>query len=255
MVTGTIFLIHGIGEQKRGYSNGWQENTLHYLGSQDLDFVEIYWQDLLDRKKFKEKEIFQTELYKKVFNLLIKRQRKEKLFSIRWIRDVVFDFVLYLTKEHLQQCIKSRLWDALIEKDNQRPLSIISHSWGTVVSYDVLYDLLKKEKGFSLDNLFTLGSPLWLLREVDSVLSLFHYGSAQNLDNIGKWLNVYAKGDIIGDSLSSFDVDADFEVPSLTGISPHSSYFVRKNKKVLKDIIANTLIKYSDVSSPFKGKV
>jgi hypothetical protein len=246
MSVGTIFLIHGIGEQKRGYSKEWQENILHYMNSQKVDFVEVYWQDLLDRTKLSQKEIMQTELYKTLYSILIKRQKKVKLLSINWVRNVVFDFVFYLTKRNLQERIKSRFRNALMGNKNRRPLSIISHSWGTVISYDVLFDLSRDDKVFSVDNLFTLGSPLWLLKEMDAILSLFNYRGAENLENIGNWVNVYAKGDIIGDSLSSFNVDADFEVPFLTGLSPHSSYLVRENKKVLKDIIAHTLIKYSD---------
>lgn len=245
MTIGTVFLIHGIGEQKPGYSKEWQENIRFYLGSTEVDFVEIYWQDVFKKTRIKRKTELQTKLYNTLLEILSGKIEKEKIGPIEWLREVVLDFVLYLTNKRLQRKIKDCLKKPILKNEFKKPLSIISHSWGTVVAYDVLFDFFKEGKRFSLDKLFTLGSPLWLLKEMDKILFLFHYGGARKLNNTKQWINVYAQGDPIGASLIPFKLDEDFMVSSIPDIPPHSSYFVKKNRRVLKDIIVDSLTEHS----------
>ncbi len=241
MDLGTLFIIHGIGEQKPGYSKKWQDNINYYLVPNKLRFVEIYWQDIFSKKTLKKKSLEETELYDTLFRILSQRVLKEKFGAIHWIKDVILDFVNYLVDSELRNDIKNCLKVPLLKKNYEKPFSIIAHSWGTVISYDVLFDFDQDRIDFSLDKLFTFGSPLWLLKEADEILSVLHYKGAKKLNNINKWINSYAEGDPIGGTLKSFSIDKDFRVPSIPGITPHISYFVKKNKYVLKNTIAKSL--------------
>ena len=82
MNIGTLFLIHGIGEQKPGYSKEWQENIRFYLGSTEVDFVEIYWQDAFKKAHIKKKTKLQIKLYNTLLDILTRKIEKEKIFFI-----------------------------------------------------------------------------------------------------------------------------------------------------------------------------
>jgi hypothetical protein len=241
MVTGTLFLIHGIGDQKPGYSKEWQENILYYLKPNKINFVEIFWQDVFKKNHITSKTPLQTKLYNTLFDILTRKAINEKIGPIEFLKEVILDFVLYLTNRNLQKDIKDCLKKPLLQNNIKKPLSIIAHSWGSVITYDALFDFLKEENDFSIDTLFTFGSPLWLLKQMDNILSLFHYSGAKKLNNIERWINAYAKEDPIGASLRSFNVDQDSLIPSPSGVPPHLSYFVKENRDVLKDIIADAL--------------
>ena len=242
MNVGTLFLIHGIGDQKPGYSKEWQENILFYLKPNKINFVEIYWQDVFKKECITGKTPLQTKLYNTLFDILTRKAINEKIGPVEFLKEAILDFVLYLTNRNLQKDIKDCLKKPLLQNNIKKPLSIIAHSWGSVITYDALFDFFKEENDFSLDTLFTFGSPLWLFKQMDNILSLFHYSGAKKLNNIERWINVYAKEDPIGASLKSFNVDSDTNVPSIPNIPPHISYFVKENLYVLKNIIVDSLI-------------
>ena len=75
------------------------------------------------------------------------------------------DFARYLASRKLRLAVKECF------KLQVRPLigvnaeiSVISHSWGTVVAHDALVDLGSEAPSLKVANLFTLGSPLWVVR-------------------------------------------------------------------------------------------
>jgi len=241
MKLGTVFLIHGIGEQKPGYSKEWQDNISYYLVPNTVRFVEVYWQDVFSKKTPNMKSLQETELFSTLFQIFSERVKKEKINLFQWVNDVLLDFVNYLVDKKLREDIKHRLRVQLLMRSYEKPFSIIAHSWGTVVSYDVFFDLFREDKTAFITNFLTFGSPLWLLKETDQILSISHYQGAKKLKNIGKWINAYAKVDPIGASLRSFEIDKDIEVPSVPAVAPHVSYFVKNNKYVLKNIIAKSL--------------
>lgn len=239
---GTILFVHGIGQQKPGYSKEWQKNLKVFLCSNKTRFIEVYWQDVFD--KAKEKLVPQNDkLYSTLMDVLLQDSAKRKIRITDWLRKVLADFVIYLVNKNLRNDIKERLKKPLLKIDNKGILSIISHSWGTVIAYDVLFDFFRKKRDIFITNLFTFGSPLWLLKKADHILSISHYAGAHKLGNIQLWINVYARGDPVGGSLKSFDVDKNLLIPSIPGVIPHTSYFVRNNRYVLKDIISKTLCK------------
>src|SRR5262249_18353664 len=77
-----------------------------------------------------------------------------------WIldpRDYAGEFIEYLVDRKVRNAVKEKV------KEQLRPLagrgytiSIIAHSWGTVVSYESLLDLETEAPNFKLANFFTL---------------------------------------------------------------------------------------------------
>jgi len=116
-------------------------------------------------------------------------------------------------------------------------ISIIAHSWGTVVAYESLIDLEVELPVFQLADLFTLGSPLWAVQQ------LLDDRSGRKPRNTGKWVNIHAQGDVIGSWLKpGFRVDQDYAVPDFSnGRDPHGSYFLPGNAAVQDNIVEVTI--------------
>ena len=129
-------------------------------------------------------------------------------------------------------------------KEQLRPLvnseysiSLIAHSWGTVVAYESLLDMEVELPPLGIANLITLGSPLWLVHH------LLDDRSGRKPGNLANWVNIHARGDLIGSWLSSgFQVDKEFEVPNFGNGDPHGSYFMVGNEAVQHDIIAQAVL-------------
>ena len=117
-------------------------------------------------------------------------------------------------------------------------ISVVAHSWGTIVAYDTLLDMESEQPDLHIANLFTLGSPLWLVRH------LLDDSSGRKPGELTNWANVEADGDYVGSWLSpGFAVDHDFEVPDVSGGNdPHGSYFVANNTAVQHDIVAAAVL-------------
>jgi hypothetical protein len=159
-----------------------------------------------------------------------------------WIldpQDYAGEFVEYLVDRKIRTAVKEKV------KEQLRPLagrgyniSIIAHSWGTVVSYECLIDLETEVPNFKLTNFFTLGSPLWIVRP------FLEDTSGRKPCNTSKWLNVHAQGDAIGSWLKpGFQVDQDLIVPDYNNSGdPHMSYFLPGNTAVQRDIVAKTIL-------------
>ncbi len=147
------------------------------------------------------------------------------------------EFVQYLVSRRVRSAVKEKM------KAQLRPLaggdfaiSVIAHSWGTVVAYDTLLDLEAEQPDLHVAHLFTLGSPLWAVRH------LLDDSSGRKPDKLTDWVNVEADGDYVGAWLSpGFAVDHDYEVPDFGGGDPHGSYFVADNTAVQRDIVARSV--------------
>lgn len=147
------------------------------------------------------------------------------------------DFLKYLVSRRIRNAVKAKAKDIL------RPLvgsgdrcALITHSWGTVVAYDALLDLVGEAPTLRVNHLITLGSPLWLVRP------FLQDRSGQKPAQTATWLNVHAAGDPIGSYLRpAFAVDQDVLVPTF-GPDPHGSYFAAGNAPVQRDLIARAIL-------------
>jgi pimeloyl-ACP methyl ester carboxylesterase len=117
------------------------------------------------------------------------------------------------------------------QRTDEDPLVVIAHSMGG----NIVYDLLSSERpDLKVDTFVTVGSQVGLFQE----LNLF---TAQHpeLDpprdrvpkpaNIGRWINVYDRNDMLGFAVSRiFEDTVDYEYGTGRGmLRAHSSYFIR----------------------------
>lgn len=159
-----------------------------------------------------------------------------------WIlrpQDTIGEFVQYLVSRRIRTAVKAKL------KEKLRPLigkgysiSIIAHSWGTVVAYESLIDLESELPAFQLADLVTLGSPLWMVQQ------WLDERSGRKPRNTKQWVNIHARSDLIGSWLKpGFRVDKDFVVSNFGGMNdPHGCYFLPGNVEVQRDIIKLALM-------------
>jgi hypothetical protein len=154
-----------------------------------------------------------------------------------FITDYIGDFVKYLVSDRVRTAVTNQF------KQTVAPLlagtdavSIVSHSWGTVVAYDSLMDLETNDPVLPIVNLFTLGSPLWAVRR------FLKNSSGHKPSQISRWVNVFAQGDPVGSWLrTGYEVDEERKVPTL-GSDNHNSYFVANNTLVQRDIVAKYVL-------------
>lgn len=272
-----IVWVHGIGPHSPGYSAEWQTNFNRYLNLTSQDYLEVCWDTVFKAAQgatrsaeggpaialTPQEQLAAEDVRQDLETLLQARasalQQSETSTtrggsdgiveygdfrsgaaatrgSLDWLfkpDEYIGDFVKYLVSRNVRNAIKEKAKEIL------RPLagsdvavSIIAHSWGTVVSYDALLDLEVELPQLRVANLITLGSPLWMVRR------MLEDRSGRKPGQTARWVNVHARGDLVGSWLQpAFKDDKDFAVPSFGGGGAHSSYFVPNNEAVQRDII------------------
>ncbi len=238
----------------------------------EISFQEIVWDDILGENQDKLKQIFKQEFQRRnkiaqqgawkrfvlflifalLFFSLVKVWRwrivfialalafsfgKKILILLRttFAAEFVNDIIGYRNKEAYQD-ISRRIEDCLAKFQASQPkehLTFISHSLGTVISSDFVYDRQKRNgelhRNLTLWNFFTLGSPLALF-SLQFGPELFK--SPIHLeDSRGKWLNILDADDVIAYPLKPLNeeyaklVDADMYIEAgLLGIA-HIRYW------------------------------
>jgi hypothetical protein len=162
----------------------------------------------------------------------------------------VDDFSIYLTSNSIRQQIIDRFTSIVGPQLNSGvQIDIISHSWGTVVAYEGLRQLAASgtTSGF-VRNFFTVGAALSIGPVKSRLLETNQDG--QKPSNVRQWINLNARGDLVGGTLKGrpFQVDTDYVNLDPVGcpgfsvfVSPicaHSSYFVDANVAVNRDLFA-----------------
>ena len=167
------------------------------------------------------------------------RSRRGRLHWLAWLDESIGDFAKYLVSRRLRTAVKERAKERLRPlADGDYRISVVGHSWGTVVAYDTLLDLEIELPTLRTANLVTLGSPLWLVRR------LLEDSSGRKPATLATWLNITARGDVVGSWLSpAFVVDKDFQVPHFGEDDPHGSYFVAGNEAVQRDLVAQIILR------------
>jgi hypothetical protein len=264
--------VHGIGHAPAGYSNSWRKAFNASLNFPDGDYIEVLWSTVFGAMMramnltepviplTPQEQAAEVDVRSTLETILLTRRPtiapvqgmpliREWANSVAtrtialpdWVldpQDYIGEFSQYLASRRVRSAVKERF------KQQLRPLagrgyaiSIIAHSWGTVVAYESLIDLEVDQPNLKLANLFTLGSPLWMVRY------WLDERSGRKPRNIGKWINVDAEGDVIGAGLRpGFQVDKDFAVPNFQNAKePHNSYFLSGNTVVQHDIVAATV--------------
>lgn len=260
-----IAWVHGIGNALVGYSNPWRVAFNTYLQFPDSDYIEVLW-SMVDpgtifTASLTPQELIEAVNMRKMLETTLAARRPTQALAVNtpqlrewpeiatleafslpiWIldsQDYVGEFTAYLVNRGVRDAVKNKLKEQLRPLVGQNDaISVIAHSWGTVVAYESLIDLEKELPNLKLANLFTLGSPLW------AVHYLLDERSGRKPHNTNTWVNVYAQGDTIGAGLKpGFQVDKDFAVLNFGNTNnPHGSYFLTGNTAVQRDIVAKII--------------
>lgn len=104
-------------------------------------------------------------------------------------------------------------------KESGRPFVIVSHSWGTVLTAETLWEMADNGEDVNVDQLVTMGSPLggpFYGVMIDSVIPDSRFREKpQRARSIRKWYNYYSKRDPISHrlGLADADINIDDQVP------------------------------------------
>lgn len=267
-----VIFVHGIGNHVAGYSDRWRAAFNRHLGLELSNFVEVVWDDVFDERArgerglapapalTPEEEQRAEELTDELRSLIESRHElmldltetdatatlgpdarnrasDRNLFT--WLMnfdEYIGDFAKYLASERVREAVDERISSKLKPLLlSGAPTVLITHSWGTVVTHHTLQGL----EGSTLPSLHcTLGSPLWMF-PIRKVL-----GFDSRTRGCEYWVNVDARGDLVGGSLAGkYAVNEDHSVAAMGDSNAHASYFHPDNTAVQRDIIAAAISK------------
>lgn len=226
-----VIVIHGIGNPRTDatpYSRALQQHIRETWRTSDPDalaFHEVDWSDIGQQDELaliNEKHVLPAATFPDGRTLLASPpdavgEVLDSVFNVserarRFLLTGIGDVLVYLTDTGGKR-IRQRLLDVIFEvrasvlrqypDREQHYVSIVAHSLGSVIAYDVcalLGTVLRSEiKGLGLSHFFTLGSPL-------AMFSLLRYGDEikryakrgvylDRPDQSGHWLNFYDQQD------------------------------------------------------------
>ncbi len=267
-----VFIVHGIGDQKKGFSRDMKDNlksnfkkALQHMGQGDLEgqddaliFREGLWADITQKGE--------DTLKNRIFNDPDSNVDwiKARKFFMDYLGDAISYFKGKVTDIYSQyNAIQSRI-DCQVQNlsnetnpDQSTLLTVVSHSLGTVVLSDYLYDKresLETKHKLIFSNFFTLGSPIAMYanrfynhNSPDNPFSNFKPQKVKDANGI--WVNLFDEDDIVGYPIrpvnayckSAVAADLNVSVGSiLTGWNPASHTGYWKDEEVGK-IIAEKL--------------
>ncbi|MEM7504251.1 MAG: hypothetical protein AAF417_19580 [Pseudomonadota bacterium] len=168
----------------------------------DQDLADI--EQLLSRDRASERDIEEAVSWGRRFALalyrvgdympfLIPRLANEKLEV--HLRDLLrYNRNVNDIAEHTRRQLKRPLEAAA---SAQRPILLIAHSMGSVISFDALWQLTHVDRRpVTIDAWLTLGSPLGQNYLQKRLLGCDRSGAERYPDNVRRWLNVAAYGDM-----------------------------------------------------------
>lgn len=258
-----VIIIHGIGVTKTGYSTDFQKSLASNFGkavqsclndksdrASEVCFKEITWDPIVDENQGRFLEILMKDAsLRKVAGVFtaIKTLVMGQLmnFRINFASKFVADILSYKNRgvySEIHAHIKIQIDTFLSTLEPGTPVTIISHSLGTVVASDYIYDRQKDMGKFAqnheLWNLFTMGSPLALF-SLAVGKEVFNKPIHMDHPN-GRWVNIFDEDDLIAFKLKilnkEYEVavfrDMNINVGGLA--SAHTAYW--RNKETLNAI-------------------
>ncbi|MGE0135526.1 MAG: caspase domain-containing protein [Dehalococcoidia bacterium] len=267
-----VIFVHGIGNHVAGYSDRWRAAFNRYLNLPLDNFIEVVWDDVFDTRSRglrgleplpdleADERVRAEELTEEIRALMESRlelaadlaepgtarllgggsrDRAAERGLMNWLLnfdEYIGDFVKYLASDRIRTAVDNRLSERLNPLlQSGAPVILVTHSWGTVVAHHTIRAL----DGPAIPQLHcTLGSPLWML----PVRKMLRFDNRTR--GCDYWINVDAKGDLVGGSLvGKFAVNEDHSVPAVGSGDPHGSYFHPDNAAVQRDIVAAAMSK------------
>ena len=263
-----LVYVHGICRHEPHYSDDWWNAMKRFVsvfgqGTLGTERHEVIWSDLVNARDLEE-TAEQQEARLSLIEVMQDRMDREqgsngdtreldttgRGLEVPYL-NCLDDFTVYMVDSGKRAQIIKRFTDVVKPLlDAGAIVDIIAHSWGTVVAYEGLRELaLSSNSPGRVQNLFTAGAAL-SIGPVKQALRLANK-DGRRPENVNRWINLNARGDIVGGVLKGrpYQVDADF--PNLapfncttlfgSAINPacaHRSYFVDGNDVVNRDIFA-----------------
>ncbi|EIT87140.1 hypothetical protein A374_02764 [Fictibacillus macauensis ZFHKF-1] len=286
MIKLAILILHGIGNQDETYADDFITSLTRSFHEQLdeshphtplLECMPVFWGDVLQSRE--------EDLWQSLAPAPKLHYRSLREFVIRFLGDAI----AYQPASHphsnpnyerIHEVVARGLQHLRDKAGDSAPLTVISHSLGTIIASNYFYDLqyLRQqlppplsairsntplENGETLVNFYTMGSPLslWTLRyeELDRPISVPSPALANHYPHIqsGSWLNYYDQDDVIAFPLQSLNdvykkmVKKDVQINCgnlLTSWSPlaHLNYF--KEQKLIDDIAAQLVTLWREVN-------
>lgn len=216
-----VFIVHGIGDQEKGFSDDMQENlrsnfkrALRHMGQGERQgqddaviFREGLWADITQSGE--------DTLKKRMFNDPDTNVDwiKARKFFVDYLGDAISYFKgkvadVYSQYNAIQDRIDSQVQNLSNDTnpDQNTLLTVVSHSLGTVCLSDYFYDkreTLEPKYQLIFSNFFTLGSPIALYANRfynhQSQSNPFSNFKPQKVkDPNGVWVNLFDEDDIVG---------------------------------------------------------
>ncbi|MFO0906424.1 MAG: hypothetical protein U0939_25690 [Pirellulales bacterium] len=289
-----LVYVHGICRHDEGFSNAWWEamkghvGDVYGAGTLKQERLEVIWSDLVNEASdmlvgaladavppatASASESLRKQAASEILGAL--RDRVDQLDApVEFIGssdaptgdptvvgalsipgfNCIDDFAIYLTSDSVREKILKRFTEVV------RPLlasgvqvDVISHSWGTVVAYEGLRELASTSPSTPLvRNFFTVGSAL-SIGPVKARLRPANRDGGKPA-NTRRWINLDARGDVVGGALQGrpFAVDEEHLQLAPVGcaglgflVNPqcaHGSYFRPANVAVNRDIFARNIL-------------
>ncbi|MCK6258383.1 chemotaxis protein [Fictibacillus sp. KIGAM418] len=277
-----VLILHGIGNQDETYADDFMHSLKHSFGQKiasfhhapetQIEMVPVFWGGVFNERE----EDLWTSMDKKIsLNYAPLRQ-----FVIRFFGDAIAYQPAPISSSHLNpnyervhETVAKGLHTLRNKAGDQTPLSVVSHSLGTVIASNYFYDLqfipekipdsiksLKSnnplENGETLSSFYTMGTPmpLWTLRysDFDSPIRVPSPHFKKHCSHVqGEWVNFYDQDDVIAFPLKTLNeeysrsVTKDIEVNTgnlFASWSPLSHLYYFKTDKII-DHISSSLSK------------
>lgn len=272
-----LVYVHGICHHDSDYAEPWWESLRPHLPLPlqtefDRNRHAVLWSDLVNRARSEsfaaaspEQQQEESELAEQIKEILRDRADRQELevhprheahetplafhvaeaerafFGIPGL-NCVDDFVRYLLHNGTRAAIQQRFLDAVVPLlRSGATINVISHSWGTVVAYEALRKLDGTSFPGHVQTLFTVGAAL----AIRIVRGRLQPGDGKRPRHVRRWVNLNARGDIVGGPLKGLQVDHEFLNLHPTAceafVTPscaHGSYFHKYNDAVNRDIFA-----------------
>ena len=259
----SVVYVHGISKHNPGYSRSWFDAMRRHLHT-SLDRHEVLWSPHVNSRSGTQAKAAEVRSFARTIERELAARRKElkrrlpsgarstaALQKARGSDFAIDDFARYMLNSATRNAILGE-FDKIVEPLLRagRKIHIISHSWGTVVAYEGLRRMDRSSFSGRVSNLFVVGSAL----SIGAVQSnLFDRVSGGRLPrHVRRIINLDAGGDIVGGPIGDeFAVHREYlglepvdcrQIPftdiALNPACAHSSYFLRKNVDVNRDIFA-----------------
>lgn len=283
MADGVVVYVHGICPHRQGYSLPWWRALSPHLG-EGYETAEVLWSDVVrndkggtdrrpadqvrsviedrSRRQAVRSKVEPAAAYVSAFRMkpmamlpMIPEKSSEDFLGIPGM-GCFDDVAAYLTNFDVRSACVSRFVEVVRPLlDAGKKVSVIAHSWGCVVSYEALRYMAAGLSGRymsagsspKVSNLITAGCPM----SIGILKKMVAYEGSERPSSVRRWVNVEAKFDVVGGSLSGmYGVDAEYLGLEPVGCSSfipepvcaHASYFRPDNVAVNRDVFAAEIL-------------